>query len=378
VIEAPVVQTTAAMGIDPEKLREEWAARLPEGLRRQAPAVEAEMTRLLAAALRVLEEPTPNFLAQTEAAARAIARRVVGNTTVDLLLRAFRDELIRLLVRHISYEQRAPTALAHLSSSLGDAFWSEHTQALQRTIARQRDAQLEQELTLAKSIQQRLLPRRIPKIPGFDVAGRVLPAREVGGDYWSVKEYADDGIVTFKLADVTGHGIAAATLVAAVKFISGGFYRGAGSAAQVMERTNHVLVKETPTEIMIPMVYGWLYPASKEATLVNAGHEPFFVCRADGRIEDIPPTGLVLGLMETRYTERQITFQPGDLLFSCTDGITAAASGQSFGEERVKELVVTHRAQPAALLLQRVLDAALQFYGTPKDDMSLIVIKRKE
>src|SRR5262249_13310144 len=163
---------------------------------------------------------------------------------------------------------------------------------LQRTISRQRDERYEQELMLAKTIQQRLLPRRIPQIPGFDVAGRVLAAREVGGDYWSVKEYPDDGVGTFKLAGVTGPGIAAATPVAALKFTSGGFYRGAKSAATVMERTNHVLVKETPSEIMIPMVYGWLYPMSKEASVVNAGHEPFFICRADGRIEDIPPTGL--------------------------------------------------------------------------------------
>jgi phosphoserine phosphatase RsbU/P len=206
----------------------------------------------------------------------------------------------------------------------------------------------------------------------------VLPAREVGGDYWSVKAYPEDGVVTFKLADVTGHGIAAAMLVAAVKFISGGFYRGARSPAQVMERTNHVLVKETPTEIMIPMVYGWLYPSSKEATLVNAGHEPFLMCRADGSIEEIPPTGLVLGLMETQYEERRVSFEPGDLLFSCSDGVTAAASGETFGVERVEELVVAHRAQPAAVLVQRVLSAALKFYGTPKDDMSLIALKRTE
>ena len=93
----------------------------------------------------------------------------------------------------------------------------------------------------------------------------------------------------------------------------------------MMERTNHVLVKETPSEIMIPMVYGWLQPVSKEASVVNAGHEPFFICRADGRIEDIPPTGLVLGLMETPYAEVRVRFEPGDLMFACSDGITAAA-----------------------------------------------------
>ena len=126
------------------------------------------------------------------------------------------------------------------------------------------------------------------------------------------------------------------------------------------------------------MVYGWLYPASKEASVVNAGHEPFFICRADGRIEDLPPTGLVLGLMETPYAELRVRLEPGDLLFACSDGITAAASGESMGVERVTELVVAHAEQPAAILVQRILEAALAFYGTPKDDMSLIVLKRTE
>ncbi len=370
--------TKVAPAIDLVRLREEWVDRLPDDLGLPSKFAETELQQLMEAALRVLREPSPNALAETDAAARAIACRVVDEATVEVLLRFFRDELIRTLVRHVPYEERAPTALAQLGNHLSDAFWSEHTEALQRTISRQRDERLEQELTLAKTIQQRLLPRRIPTIAGFDIAGRVLAAREVGGDYWSVKEYADDGIVTFKLADVTGHGIAAATLVAAVKFISGGFYRGAKSAAQVMERTNHVLVKETPSEIMIPMIYGWLYPMSHEASVVNAGHEPFFLCRANGRIDDILPTGLVLGLMETRYAERRVRFEPRDLLFACSDGITAAAAGENLGVERVKELVQTHSHEPAAMLVQRVLDCALKFYGTPKDDMSLIVIKRTE
>ena len=77
---------------------------------------------------------------------------------------------------------------------------------------------------------------------------------------------------------MSGHGIAAATLVAAVKFVSGGFYRSAPSAASVVEYTNHVLVRETPAIILVTMVYGWLKPDTREVTLVNAGHEPVFMC----------------------------------------------------------------------------------------------------
>jgi phosphoserine phosphatase RsbU/P len=376
VTEATLAKSRTAGTVDLERIYAEWLARMPESLRREAPLPEAELRHCLQCALRVLEDPSLQALSQVEAATRAIARPVIAHSTVEILLRSFRDELARLLFRHVPPDRRVPTAIIQLASRVGDAIWSTHTEALQATISRQRDERFEQELILAKSIQQRLLPRRVPAIPGFDVAGRVLAAREVGGDYWSVKEYPDDGVVTLKLADVTGHGIAAATLVAAVKFISGGFYRGAENAAEVMERTNHVLVKETPSEIMIPMVYAWLYPASKEANVVNAGHEPFFICRADGRIEDIPPTGLVLGLMETRYTEVTVRFEPGDLLFACSDGITAPAAGESLGVEQVKELVVAHAQQSAALLVQRVLEAALDFYGTPKDDMSLLVLKR--
>lgn len=374
--DAPSVQRRTGGVVDLERVYEEWSARLPESLRREAALPDAEIRRLVECAARVLEDPSPQTFAQLEITARVIARLVVDHATVEVVLRYFRDEFARILSRHASPDLRAAAVLAQLVSRIGDAFWSAYTEALQRTISRQRDERLEHELMLAKRIQQRLLPRSIPTIPGFDIAGRVLPAREVGGDYWSVKLYPEHGCVTFKLADVTGHGIAAATLVAAVKFISGGFYRGSQSAAEVMERTNHVLVKETPSEIMIPMVYGWLRPTEKTARVVNAGHEPFFLCRADGRIEEIPPTGLVLGLMETHYEEVPVQFEPGDLLFACSDGITAAASGESLGVERVKELVVTHAAQPAALLVQRVLEAALSFYGTPKDDMSLIALKR--
>jgi hypothetical protein len=373
-----LLQTRASGAIDLDRVYEEWSARLPETLRLEAPLPEAELRRLVQCAARVLDEASPQALGQLEAVARTIARTAAETVTVELLLRYFRDELARILFRHGPHEPRIAITLTQLVNRVGDAIWSAHAEALQGTISRQRDERFEHELMLAKSIQQRLLPKSIPTIRGFDVAGRVLAAREVGGDYWSVKDYPDDGIITFKLADVTGHGIAAATLVAAVKFISGGFYRGAKSAAQVMERTNHVLVKETPSEIMIPMVYGWLFPLSKEANVVNAGHEPFFICRADGSIEDIPPTGLVLGLMEARYAEARVHFEPGDLLFACSDGITAAASGESMGIARVKDLVTTHREQPAAVLVQRILEAALRFYGTPKDDMSLIALKRTE
>src|SRR5665213_95123 len=176
-------------------------------------------------------------------------------------------------------------------------------------------------------------PAQYPPVPGLQIYGTLLPAAEVGGDYWSAKYYEEDDCATLKLADVTGHGIAAAILVPAVKFISGGFYRGAPNPRWVIEHTNHVLVKETPVEIMVSMVYGWYRTHHRRLTLVNAGHQPVFLIQ-NGALIDVPPTGPLLGLVEVEYTSLDFTMSPGDVFFTCSDGITEARVGDGrFGED---------------------------------------------
>jgi hypothetical protein len=369
--------------LDPKTLSREWEACVPAPLRREATVSEAEWQKLAHLAARALEHDEPEALAEAEAVAYHLGQRVVHALGLGALLTEFRDALGRCLATHLSpprpgEDPAAPgLRLVAFLNRLNDGFWRAHSEVLTQTIEQQRAQSMEQELRMAKRIQQRLLPKSLPPIRGYDIFGRVLPALEVGGDYWSVKEYPEDGIVTFKLADVTGHGVAAAMLVGAVKFISGGFYRGAKTAAQVMERTNHVLVKETPSEIMVSMVYGWLYPLSHDMTLVNAGHETVFLYRG-GQFETIPPTGLVLGLMETRYAEVRVHLNPGDLLVACSDGVTDPGGVEPLGTEGVKAIVARHAEEPARDLVERVLDAATERYGHPRDDMSLIVLKRTE
>jgi hypothetical protein len=368
---------------DPEELSREWTACVPAPLRREAAVSEAEWQRLASLAARGLDSDAPEALAEAEAVAYHLAQRVIPAMGMGALLTEFRDALTRCLASHLPEPrpEEGPAVpaqrLASLLNRVNDGFWRAQSEILTQTVAQHRTQSMEQELRMAKRIQQRLLPKSIPQIHGYDIAGRVLPALEVGGDYWSVKDYPEDGIVTFKLADVTGHGVAAAMLVGAVKFISGGFYRGAKTAAQVMERTNHVLVKETPSEIMVSMLYGWLYPLSHDMTLVNAGHETVFLYRS-GQFETIPPTGLVLGLLETRYAEVRVHLNPGDLLFACSDGVTDPGGVDPLGTEGVKALVARHAEEPARDLTERVLDAAVERYGHPRDDMSLIVIRRTE
>ena len=295
---------------------------------------------------------------------------VVGHRAT---LHCLRDALARVLAADASDPPQLAQARERIISRAGDAVWQAYTDGLGDTAPH--DQRIHQELMVAKRIQQRLLPRTVPNIPGFDIAGRVLPAAELGGDYWSCKNYAEDDIVTLKLADVTGHGIAAALLVAAVKFISGGYYRGAKTAAQVMERTNNVLVRETPNEILVTMVYGWLYPHSGEMSVVNAGHSPVLHYHG-GEFHSVEPTGLALGMIETRYTETRITLEPGDIFFTCSDGITEPSADARLGEEWVRDQIAAGAHLSAAGLVEQILSEALRYYRTPRDDMSILVVKR--
>lgn len=234
---------------------------------------------------------------------------------------------------------------------------------------------LVRELSGAKEVQQRLLPRAVPSVPNFSFAGRYAPAGEVGGDYWSVKFYREENVVTCKLADVTGHGIGSAILMAAIKFVSGVLFRYSPSPAVVMERTNHSLLRETTPDRMATMVYAWLYPDTRRVRLVNAGHAPAFFCLANGEICDVPATGPLLGLMETRYDEYETTMKPGDVLVFCSDGVSESGNPARFGDEHVKEVVRGSRHHTADAIADALFNDARARAEMIHDDLSLVVIK---
>lgn len=355
------------------RARDAWLRELPAELQRSLLCAR-DLEGLLQCSERCLELDSPERLAEIESEVYRLARELELQVGHAATLRYLRDGLARALQSFSHGSEQRAACLIRIVARVTDAVWSAHSDLLKATIHRQREERIMQELTVAKRIQERLLPRSVPVVPGFDIAGRVLTAAEIGGDYWSCKNYPEDDIVTFKLADVTGHGIAAATLVAAVKFISGGYYRGSKTAAQVMERTNTVLVRETPHEILVTMVYGWLYPHSREMSVVNAGHSPVLHYRK-GQIRIIPPTGVALGLMETRYREVRVAMDPGDLFFTCSDGVTEPNAELALGEAWVRRRLVDLHDRSAAEIVDVILEEAIAAYGAPLDDMSILVIK---
>jgi hypothetical protein len=306
-----------------------------------------------------------------------IGRSLVVKMEQREAIQYYRDELLRCVLTELqSYPYAAPCVMLFFYA-IGDAIWESYAEILRVNLRQEKRRRLSEQLKVAKRIQQHLLPKSIPQIPGFEFAGRLLPAEEVGGDYWSIKWYEQDGIVTMKLADITGHGLAAGTLVAAVKFISGGFYRGASSPEDVMERTNKVLVMETPSDILVTMIYGWLYPATREIRMVNAGHFPVFIARENG-FTDIPPTGTLLGLTELPYEEITERIDPGDILVFTSDGVIEAGIDRPFGVDRLKEVVWSNRHKSAEDIANAVIDTVLSYEVAVSDDLSVVVTKGVE
>lgn len=308
-------------------------------------------------------------------AAYDLATLALHDMSIGDVSRVYRDFLVEAM---LDYEGSPlgdhSLALVRFSNIVSDAFREAGSDRLRRDLRRRRAQNMADEMRLAKRIQNHLLPREIPSIPGFDFAGRLIPTQEIGGDYWSFKDKGD-GVVTLKLADITGHGIAAATLVAAVKYISGGFYEGSASVAEVIDKTNRVLTVETPRDVLVTMVYGWLRPATFELTTVNAGHSPAFICRGDVCI-DIPPTGPVLGVTEhVNYGEQLFKLRKNDIIFLGSDGITEAGIPEPYGQERLKQQVLEASSGTADEIADAVVSAVMDYAPKPHDDISLVVLK---
>jgi len=305
-----------------------------------------------------------------------LATLVSQSLTLAMLFDTYRDRLVDSMLEFVgSSPAEYQLPILRFSNTISTAYAAAVADALKRSLRHSLAESLSQELRLAKNIQSHLLPKHIPVIDGYEFAGRLMPAEEVGGDYWSIKHQENDGIVTMKLADITGHGIAAATLVAAVKFISGGYYHGAASASEVVEKTNRVLTRDTPHEIMVSMAYAWLRPSTFELTIVNAGLEPVFLCDRNKCVERAT-SGMVMGLSEdTTYDETTCILHKNDIVFFGSDGITEAGATERFGLQRLQDLVVSVSDKSADEIADTVVETVSNYAPHVQDDISLLVVK---
>jgi sigma-B regulation protein RsbU (phosphoserine phosphatase) len=235
----------------------------------------------------------------------------------------------------------------------------------------QRDA-LDREADEARVIQQALLPKSSPYIPGFIISGRSEPALAVGGDWYDFIPFPDGrwGLV---LADVSGKGTAAALLMSATRGMLRSLAEACCTPGEVLTKLNQLLVDDFPAGKFVTMVYAVLDPATRTVIFANAGHLlPLFLDHEGEHFVDTE-RGLPLGLSCGDYSETSITLSEGSRLVFYSDGITEAvnAADEEYGGCRL----ATHVAQPGASAVSIVEDVHSFANGAClRDDASVVFI----
>jgi phosphoserine phosphatase RsbU/P len=240
---------------------------------------------------------------------------------------------------------------------------------------------LEREMHVAAEIQRQILPKGAPPVPGFQLVGWNRPARQVGGDYYDMFP-TKEGRMGLLVGDVSGKGIPAALMVSTLHSALRLLVDQTGVGAELLARLNrHIQESSTPNKF-ITMLLAELDPAAGRIRYVNAGHNPGLLLRSDGRVDELGASGLPLGLLVgSRYTEREVAVDPGDLLCLYSDGITEAESvtDEEFGTERLTELLRAHPDEaPLEQLLVAIQRAVGDFsQGRPQnDDQTLLLLRR--
>jgi sigma-B regulation protein RsbU (phosphoserine phosphatase) len=239
---------------------------------------------------------------------------------------------------------------------------------------------MNEELKLASRIQEDLLPKESPTIPGYDVAGISVPAQAVGGDYFDFIPM-EGGRYAVCLGDVSGKGLPASLLMANLQATLRGQSLLAPSACECINRANRLLYQSTSSEKFVTLFYGILDPTAHQLSFTNAGHENPFLLSGGKSLQRLTEGGIVLSIMEEfPYRQSTVTLAEGDLLVIFSDGISEAANRDHhlFGEDRIAEVILHHPGAGAREMVMAILEAArAHAAGAPQaDDMTIVVLRR--
>ena len=239
---------------------------------------------------------------------------------------------------------------------------------------------MREELRLAQNIQHSLLPEQQDLIPGYDVAGRSIPAQTVGGDYYDIFPTHDQQFALC-VGDASGKGLPASLFIANVQATLQGQSLWSPSVSMCLQRVNHLLAQRTQKGFFVTLFYGVLNPRSNQFAYANAGHNRPLLRRANGRIERLDLGDVMLGFApDFSFREDAIVLMPGDTLLMYSDGITEAKNeaGELFEEHRLLTLFEHQTASTAEALVDLVFREVNAFTGNApqSDDITLLILKR--
>jgi sigma-B regulation protein RsbU (phosphoserine phosphatase) len=241
---------------------------------------------------------------------------------------------------------------------------------------------MDRELKVASDIQMSILPDVLPVHPNFDFGGRILPARQVGGDFYDVFELGENRFGVL-IGDVADKGVPSAIFMARAHALIIAEADSATSPGEVLRKVNtHITRLEKATQF-VTALYGVLDTETGEFTYARAGHEPPLLLDADGTIQRLPfQSGMALGLWENiALDEYHFTMPKGSLLVMYTDGITDCRSpkGEPFGLERVKTTISGLKLISAQSGCDQLFETLKQYQDGSKqdDDVTLVAIHAK-
>ena len=242
---------------------------------------------------------------------------------------------------------------------------------------------IEQELLVARRIQQASLPKQTPEIEGWQMASFYQPAREVGGDFYDFFEL-DDGQVGLAVGDATGKGMPAAIAVTATCSMLRAVAQDSGySPGEVLARVNETLLARIPPNMFVTCFYAILQPENGRLLYANAGHN-LPCCRRHehaATTTDLSARGMPLGLMEgMSYEEQQTVLVPGEGVLFYTDGLIEAHNpkGEMLGTPRLRNLL-SERPEGGTELTATLMEELEHFTGEgweQEDDITLLTVER--
>jgi len=255
---------------------------------------------------------------------------------------------------------------------------------------------MENEINLAKEIQDLLLPQYIPELEGYEIAGKNKPALDIGGDYFDIIKI-DENRITLIIADVSGKGLPASLLMSNIQSAIHSFFKLNGQKnfdiAEVTAKLNSIIYENTSSEKFITFFWGIIDKRDNSFLYSNAGHNPPILFRKsllkkksseNQKIEwfsTLNKGGLMLGIVDNfQYESGKIYLEKDDFIILYTDGITEAknADDDELGEEKLKEILINNAEASGTEIIDIILKEIDIFAGsnTQYDDETLIILKR--
>lgn len=282
------------------------------------------------------------------------------------------------VLEFFSREVRPPDgSLTGMMASIG----SQISQLIERRAAEERLREQQHDRRVGRQIQVGLLPRSVPRPPGFAIAGRSLAANDVGGDCFDFIPLSEGARIGVLVADASGHGIGAALLAGQARAYLRALALTCADVGQLLRLTNTRLTADAASDHFVTALLLGLEPATRSLRYSSAGHVPGYVLGPTGQTRAVlPSTDVPLGIDPRGEfpTSEAVTLEPGDLVLLLTDGIVEATSpsGELFGSERALGIVRRHQHQAPDDILAALFDAASAFcVHDVFDDLTAVVIK---